>query len=46
MAEKGNADNQGNTYEAIFALLAFVLIVATVLVAAGGIYYNFINPSF
>ena len=46
MAEKGNADNQGNTYEAIFVLLAFALIAATVLLAAGGIYYNFINPSF
>ncbi|MFI5322597.1 MAG: hypothetical protein ACHQ6U_03490 [Thermodesulfobacteriota bacterium] len=46
MPQKGNADNQANSYDAIFALLAFVLILATVLLTIGGIYYNFINPSF
>jgi hypothetical protein len=46
MAEKGNTENQGNSYDAIFALLAFALILGTALLAIGGIYYNFINPVF
>lgn len=35
-----------NTYEGLFILLAFGLIAATVLLAVGGVYYTFINPSF
>lgn len=46
MVEKGNTDDQVNSYEALFVLLAFLISVATVLVAIGGIYFNFINPSF
>ena len=35
-----------NNYEGLFALLAFAILAATVLLAIGGIYYSFINPSF
>ena len=35
-----------NNYEGIFAILASALIVATILLFIGGIYYTFINPSF
>jgi len=46
MAEKGNTENQRDSYDVIFALLAFALILGTALLAIGGIYYNFINPAF
>lgn len=35
-----------NSYEALFALVAFAILGATALLAIGGIYYSFINPSF
>lgn len=43
MAENNSAPG---TYDGIFAILAFLILAATVLVAIGGIYYNFINPAF
>jgi len=39
-------NNPPDTYDGIFAILAFLILAATVLVAIGGIYYNFINPAF
>ena len=35
-----------NSYPALFALLAIGIVGATVLLAIGGIYFSFINPSF
>ena len=35
-----------NSYQGLFVLLAFALLGATALLAIGGIYYSFINPSF
>jgi len=35
-----------NSYEVIFAIVAFTLLGATVLLAIGGIYSSFINPTF
>ena len=35
-----------NSYPALFALVAFAILGATALLAIGGIYYSFINPSF
>lgn len=35
-----------NSYRGLFALVAFAVLGATVLLAIGGIYYSFINPSF
>ena len=48
MAKKVNSGNGGeaDSYDALFAVLAFALLVGTVLLAVGGIYYNFINPVF
>lgn len=48
MAQNGNTgrDNTGSSYDAIFTVLAFALLLATALLALGGIYYNFINPAF
>jgi hypothetical protein len=51
MAQNGNTANTGsegpgNTYGALFAVLAFALLLATALMAVGGVYYNFINPAF
>jgi hypothetical protein len=48
MAQNGNTGKEGtgNTYDALFAVLAFALLLATALLAVGGIYYNFINPAF
>lgn len=43
--ESGNRDS-ADSYDALFAVLAFALLLATVLLAVGGIYYNFINPAF
>lgn len=42
------AENNGtpDSYPGIFAILALLILAATVLVAIGGIYYNFINPAF
>ncbi len=42
---EGNA-KKSNSYEVLFVLLAFGILAATVLLAIGGIYYSFINPSF
>jgi len=39
-------NNSPDTYDGIFAILAFLILAATVLVAIGGVYYNFINPAF
>ena len=46
MAENTDENNGTNSYEGIFALFAFLILAATILVAIGGIYYSFINPSF
>lgn len=48
MAHNGNTgrDSAGSSYEAIFTVFAFALLLATVLLALGGIYYTFINPAF
>jgi hypothetical protein len=48
MAQNGNTGNPGagNSYDAIFAVLAFAVLLATVLLAVGGVYYSFIRPSF
>ncbi len=35
-----------DSYEGLFAVLAFAILGATVLLAIGGIYFSFINPSF
>ena len=40
------SEKKSNTYPALFALLAFGIMTATVLLAIGGIYFSFINPSF
>lgn len=48
MAKNDNSGNgsTGESYDVVFALLGFGLLIATALVAVGGIYYNFIHPSF
>lgn len=48
MAEDTNVENNGspNSYEGIFAVTAFLILAATILIAIGGIYYSFINPAF
>jgi len=38
--------NKPNSYQGLFALVAFAILGATALLAIGGIYYSFINPSF
>lgn len=42
------AENNGapESYGGIFAILAFLILAATILLAIGGVYYNFINPAF
>ena len=40
------SEKKSNSYPALFALLAFGIMAATVLLAIGGIYFSFINPSF
>jgi len=39
-------NNKPNSYKGLFALVAFAIMGATILLAIGGIYYSFINPSF
>ena len=39
-------NNKPNSYPALFAVVAFAILGATVLLAIGGIYFSFINPSF
>ncbi len=39
-------NNTTETYPGIFAILAFLILAATILIAIGGVYYNFINPAF
>jgi len=48
MTQNGNTgrDGAGNSYDALFAVLAFALLLGTALLAVGGIYYSFINPPF
>ncbi len=39
-------DRDGSGFlDVIFAILALLLITGTILVAIGGIYYQFINPA-
>ncbi len=38
--------NAPESYSGIFAIAAFLILLATALLAVGGIYYSFINPSF
>ncbi len=35
-----------NSYPGLFVLLAIGILGATVLLAIGGVYFSFINPSF
>jgi len=35
-----------DSYDALFAVLAFALLLATTLLAVGGIYYSVIHPAF
>ncbi len=48
MSKNTNLENNGSpdSYERIFAVTAFLILAATVLLAIGGIYYSFINPAF
>lgn len=48
MAQNVDTGNRGagNSYDAIFAVLAFAVLLATVLLAIGGVYYSFIHPAF
>jgi len=47
MTEENTANQKKpNSYEVIFAIVAFALLGATVLLAIGGIYSSFINPTF
>ena len=48
MAKKVDSGNGGaaDSYDALFAVLAFALLLATALLTVGGIYYSFINPVF
>ena len=48
MAKNIDSGNRGasESYDAVFAVLAFALLLATALLTVGGIYYNFINPAF
>jgi len=48
MAKKVNSGNGGaaDSYDALFAVLGFALVIGTALLAVGGIYYSFINPVF
>lgn len=48
MADNTNVENNENpnSYEGVFAVVTFLIVAATILVAIGGIYYNFINPAF
>ena len=39
-------NNKPNSYQGLFALAALAIMGATILLAIGGIYYSFINPSF
>lgn len=43
MAENNSSPE---SYEGIFAILAFLVLAATALLAIGGVYYSFINPAF
>ena len=42
MSEQKKADS----YEGIFTILSIAILLATLLVAVGGVYYTFINPTF
>ncbi|GEM_PF-1318955 len=48
MTKNGNTGKEGagNSYNALFAVLAFAVLLATALLTVGGIYYSFINPAF
>jgi len=47
MSEENTANQKNsNSYEGLFALLAFAILGATILLAIGGIYSSFINPTF
>jgi len=38
--------NMPESYSGLFGILAFLILLATVLIAVGGVYYSFIDPSF
>ena len=38
--------NVPESYSGLFAILAFLILLATALLAIGGIYSSFINPTF
>lgn len=47
MTEENTANQKKpNSYEGIFAIVAFAILGATILLALGGIYSSFINPTF
>ena len=47
MTEENTANQKKpNSYEVIFAIVAFAILGATILLAIGGIYSSFINPTF
>ncbi|MCH7517663.1 MAG: hypothetical protein IH964_01370 [Candidatus Dadabacteria bacterium] len=47
MSEENTVNQKkSNSYEGLFALLAFAILGATILLAIGGIYSSFINPTF
>lgn len=39
-------ENQTDFLDIVFAVLAFLLVTGTILIAIGGVYYSFIHPSF
>ena len=43
---KGSDKNAPESYSGLFTIASFLILLATVLLAIGGIYYSFINPSF
>jgi len=47
MTEENTANQKKpNSYDGIFAIVAFAILGATILLAIGGIYSSFINPTF
>jgi hypothetical protein len=48
MTDKNAADtkNAPESYGPLFGILAFLILLATALLAVGGVYFSFINPSF
>ncbi len=47
MSDNNASDNNvPNSYPGLFAVASFLILLATALLAVGGIYFSFINPSF